>query len=136
MGTPRICCEPPVYISSTLLESTALVSRSLLMNTFKNESWDRVCMSSCLRLWRGSRQLSRRLESDQSSVPAKLGNPREVGINPSTVPVLAVVFGAVGPGSWCFSFRRPLNQTSAETWAPGRKRQVKRPRSRRTGVSL
>ena len=38
-------------------------------------------------------------------------------------------------GSWCFSFRRPLNQTSAErSWAPDRMRQVKRPRSRRSGV--
>ena len=41
---------------------------------------------------------------DPSSVPAKLGIPRKVGINPRTDPVLAVVFGAVGPGSWCFSF--------------------------------
>ena len=40
-------------------------------------------------------------------------------------------------GSRCFSFRRPLNQTSAErSWAPDRMRQVKRPRSRRTGVYL
>ena len=44
---------------------------------------------------------------DQSSVPGKLGNPREEGINPRTDPVLAVVFGAVGPGPWCFSFGSP-----------------------------
>ena len=41
---------------------------------------------------------------DQSSVPAKLQNPREEGINPRTDPVLAVVFGTVGLGSWCLSF--------------------------------
>ena len=36
-----------------------------------------------------------------------------------------------------FFLSEALNRTSAErSWAPGRKRQVKRPRSRRTGVSL
>ena len=39
-------------------------------------------------------------------------------INPRTDPVLAVVFCAVGLGSWCFSFR-----------ASDRMRQVTRPRS-------
>ena len=36
---------------------------------------------------------------DPSSVPAKPGNSWKEGINPRTDPVLAVVFGAVGPGS-------------------------------------
>ena len=35
--------------------------RSLHMNMIKDGSWNRVCMSSCLRLWRDSRQLSRSL---------------------------------------------------------------------------
>ena len=45
------------------------------------------------------------------------------------------VRSVLGPG--VFSFREPLNRTTAErSWAPDRMRQVKRPRSRRIGVSL